>query len=74
MDNEQIISNEEKQYVLATYRYPQDLLPLYHSAVYQLIVGVEQDHSNQQLQIYARNLRHYAKKAFCDFNPDYKSI
>jgi hypothetical protein len=46
------------------YEYPKHLLPDYHHAVYQLIVGVEQGHSRENLLIYAKKLRGLASDSF----------
>ena len=54
-------------YQIASYQYPTNLLPAYHHAVYQLIVGVEQGHKDEMLQAYAKNLRELAEHAFVTF-------
>ena len=52
---------------IAEYNYPEKLLPDYHHALFQLIVGVEQNHPEQNLKQYAKNLRDLAGKAFVEY-------
>ena len=54
----------KNSHTLVAYRYPYILLPAYHTAVYQIIVGVEQRHSDDMLKLYANNLRKLADEAF----------
>lgn len=46
-----------------TYEFPQQLIPEFHTALYQLIVGVEQSHSASNLCAYAKRLRELADQA-----------
>lgn len=54
-------------YTMASYRYPHNLLPEYHTALYQLLVGVEQRQSQENMNAYAKNLRRLADSAFITF-------
>jgi hypothetical protein len=52
---------------IATYNYPDRLVPEYHTALYQLLVGVEQRHPQENLDRQASNLRRLAKECFEEF-------
>ena len=54
-------------HILATYKYPYNMRSRYHAALYQLIVGVEQRHPQDNLDAYAKTLRELAKKAFITY-------
>lgn len=56
----------EAGFTIASYRYPYELLPEYHTALYQLLVGVEQRHPQENLDAYAKQLRELADKVFID--------
>ena len=55
---------------LVSYTFPTPMLPDFHHAVYQLIVGVEQGHSEERLSVYAKNLRKLADEAFVEPDKD----
>ena len=55
-----------KQITLVNYSYPQTLLPEFHTALYQLLVGVEQSHSRERQLQYCKRLRELADSAFFD--------
>ena len=59
----------EDGYIIAIYEYPKHLLPDFHTALYQLIVGVEQRHNQVAIETYAKYLRELAKVAFVKYAP-----
>ena len=61
------LSKSGKNYVIATYQYPYHLLPAYHTALYQLLVAVEQGHSQSNLDAACKRLRDLAGEAFVEY-------
>jgi len=60
----------DSSHVIAEYKYPYNILPEYHTALYQLLVGVEQRHPQENLDAYAKNLRRLAESAFVSITPN----
>ena len=53
--------------IIATYKYPDKLVPEFHMAIYQLLVGIEQGHPRENMLRNSKRLRDLADKHFVEY-------